>query len=239
MPDPWLGKMLGCDAWHARFHLDEKLNLEVFLEEIEGKSFVDIKLDTDKVLALNVLQEVGFRLVDTNLTFHQRLSEDISLEESKGTIEISEAGDLDEEEVVSCAEKNFVFSRFHLDPRIDNALANQVKGEWARNFFKGERGEKMLVARKEGEVVGFCQLLQPEMGKTVIDLIGVSSSCRRRGVGRALVEASKRETGVGNTLIVGTQVANQPSVRLYESLGMKLEASQYVLHYHRAAPCVV
>ena len=35
-----------------------------------------------------------------------------------------------------------------------------------------------------------------------------------------------------NELIVGTQVANVPSVQLYESLGFRLKSSQYVLHMH-------
>jgi hypothetical protein len=33
-------------------------------------------------------------------------------------------------------------------------------------------------------------------------------------------------------LLVGTQVANIPSVRLYERMGFSLSSSQYVLHLH-------
>ena len=33
-------------------------------------------------------------------------------------------------------------------------------------------------------------------------------------------------------LRVGTQAANTPSVRLYESLGFRLSQAQFVLHHH-------
>ncbi len=35
-------------------------------------------------------------------------------------------------------------------------------------------------------------------------------------------------------LVVGTQAANTPSVRLYEGLGFRLTSAQLVLHHHGA-----
>ena len=38
-----------------------------------------------------------------------------------------------------------------------------------------------------------------------------------------------------SVIAVGTQVANLPSVRLYEKLGFRLAAAQYVFHFHNPA----
>jgi ribosomal protein S18 acetylase RimI-like enzyme len=50
-----------------------------------------------------------------------------------------------------------------------------------------------------------------------------------------IVFSAERGTGQAQrpaAIVVGTQAANIPSVRLYESLGFRLRSSQYVLHHH-------
>ena len=68
----------------------------------------------------------------------------------------------------------------------------------------------------------------------MIDLIAVDEKFRNQGVAEAMIhhlfQTAKNSV---QTILVGTQVANIPSVRLYEKLGFRLIASQYVLHMHK------
>jgi ribosomal protein S18 acetylase RimI-like enzyme len=142
----------------------------------------------------------------------------------------------DRDPVAAIARSSFRFSRFHLDPLMPPAVANAIKAEWAANFFTGRRGDGMVVAEVDGIVVGFLQLLWSGIGVLVIDLIGVAASHQRRGIARNMIYyAARHGTGDArkpNRVRVGTQVANTQSVRLYESLGLRLVGAQYVLHYH-------
>ncbi len=90
----------------------------------------------------------------------------------------------------------------------------------------------MVVAEMEGRVAGFNQLLRGSRGERVIDLIGVHPDFRRQGLGRALCLAAEQHADGAAAMLVGTQVANIPSVRLYESLGYRLAHAHYVFHRH-------
>ena len=115
-------------------------------------------------------------------------------------------------------------------------IANAIKSEWAANYFCGKRGDGMVVAEQDRQVVGFVQLLWHADECLVIDLIGVDSPHQGEGIGRDMIGYAFHH-GIGDDrrpsrIRVGTQAANTPSVRLYESLGFRLITAQYVLHYH-------
>jgi ribosomal protein S18 acetylase RimI-like enzyme len=130
----------------------------------------------------------------------------------------------------------FRYSRFHLDPRVPREIADRIKREWIRNYATKRRGERLLVASLEGRPAGFLAVLASESGGQrirTIDLVGVAAWAQRRGVGRALVEAFiAASRGVCDVMQVGTQAANIPSMRLYETTGFCMSRSQYVLHGH-------
>jgi ribosomal protein S18 acetylase RimI-like enzyme len=169
-------------------------------------------------------------VVDTALTFD---AEGVSAPGDDSRIRFARPDD--EKEVRALAGSAFQYSRFHLDPAIPAALAHRIKSEWAGNWFRGARGDGMIVAEDAGRVAGFLQLLW-RGERLVIDLVAVDPASRARGLARAMIGcAAKRGTGDARrpaAITVGTQAANIPSVRLYESLGFRLRGSQYVLHHH-------
>jgi ribosomal protein S18 acetylase RimI-like enzyme len=138
----------------------------------------------------------------------------------------------DRDAVMALAASSFDHSRLHLDPAIPRAVADRSRAEWAGNFFAGKRGDHMIVGEIDGVLAGFAQLLGPRDGVLTIDLIEVAPPYRRRGIAHTLIAASAGIAGT-QTLRVGTQIANTPSLRLYETLGFRVVGSQYVLHYHR------
>jgi ribosomal protein S18 acetylase RimI-like enzyme len=145
------------------------------------------------------------------------------------------AGAADCAAVRKVAEASFRFSRFHLDPKIPNDVADRIKGDWAENYFRGARGDGMVVAELDGEVAGFLQLLWSGP-KLVIDLIAVAPHAARRGLARGMISFAWTK-GTGDergpsSMLVGTQAVNIPSCRLYEGLGFRLSAASIVMHHH-------
>lgn len=229
-PDDWLSEILGKRA--LRVVLDESSNHEGPLASqlADEPLFATAKVSVEDITLVTRLQDLGFRVVDTALTFElDRLAGC-----STDGVRFSEEQDRDR--VVDIAAHAFVYSRFHLDTMIPNQLADRVKAEWVANYFNGARGDAMVVADRGGAVAGFLLLLRGREGSMIIDLIAVDAKHVRRGLARAMVAyAATHGFGDGHaptSIRVGTQAANTSSVRLYEDLGFRLCCAQYVLHYH-------
>jgi ribosomal protein S18 acetylase RimI-like enzyme len=224
-PDVWLSRIFGCPAWRV----GSEVAGEPLTRLQEGRRhFAYAKLDTSDVVASNALTDIGFRVVDTALSY-------TGMPEGGTATGLRFARPGDRDAVEGIARQAFRFSRFHLDPRVPDTLANTIKAAWAANYFDGQRGDGMVIAEHEGRVAGFLQLLWAG-DRLLIDLIGVTSKLQGRGLGRGMIRhAARHGTGDGRMptgMLVGTQSANTPSVRLYESLGFRMISAQHVLHYH-------
>ncbi len=192
--------------------------------------FYFAKVATDRIAEVDALSRLGFTVVDTNVTFE--LASEPEPQPTATTADVT-VGDIvpgEADAVLDIAGSAFRYSRFHLDPQIGVALAHHIKREWIRNYVLRKRGDVLLVAREGGKPCGF---LAPVVahGTAVIDLVAVATDAHGRGAGSALTAAfAARYRGMPR--IVGTQVANVPSIRLYTRLGFALAKSQYVLHLH-------
>lgn len=246
--DHWLSETIKRPAYRLRTEAIEKLDDELrSIETVPSgvvpgkltspKAFVYCKLAVADTLKTTTLTALGFQLVDTNITFDKTISSGSdTLDSSKTTGQVYQvrfAKTIDEQGVVEVARNSFEFSRFHLDPHFEKSEANHIKAEWARNYFKGNRGNAMIVACAESQVVGFLQLIFRQ-SELIIDLIAVHPEHQRRGLAKAMIDFASTSCGNFTTLVVGTQVANTPSVRFYETYGFGFKAAQYVFHLHKS-----
>ncbi len=202
-------------------------------DEVRDPGFYFAKIPTGRVDQVAELEQLGFSVVDVNQTFEHTGT---PLTESTTEVQIRPHEPGDRDSVLHMAETSFTFSRFHLDPRIENQVANRIKREWVGNYLCGVRGDRLTVALLDGQPAGFLAELSTEhegQRVRVIDLIAVAPGFQRRGVGRALTTNFVTSyPNQGDRLRVGTQVANTPSLRLYTSLGFQPIQSTYVLHAH-------
>ncbi len=189
--------------------------------------FLYARVPTTSVDTVRQLEELGFRVVDTNVTFKGVVSGGRS---NSGATRWARPGDRNA--VMTLAAHCFDHSRLHLDPMIPRAVADRSRAEWAGTFFAGKRGDHMILGECDGALAGFAQLIGPRDGVLTIDLIGVAAPFRRRGVAGSLVSAAGAIPGT-RSLRVGTQIANIGSLRLYEGLGFRIAETHYVLHYHK------
>lgn len=225
-PDSWLSGILGYPAWRVdRGATGEPLSKLQTAKPV----FAYAKLSAEQIANVSKLTDAGFRVVDTALTF------DGVIAGSSGDC-VRFAVPEDSKAVSRIAGSAFRFSRFHLDPLVPNGIADTIKSAWAANYFEGKRGDGMVVAERDGCAAGFLQLMWAAPDSLVIDLIGVDPAWQGQGIGRDMIlYAARYGTGDGRVpagMTVGTQAANVPSVRLYESLGFRLTLAQYVMHFH-------
>lgn len=228
--DRWLASILDCQVFKVAIPGITETDLSAFIAHIyeRNRAFYYAKLPTDNIRLVNQFVSIGFRIVDVNITFQR---EPAKIDPS--SIFVREASPEDEARVLKIAASCFSYSRFHLDPLIPNEIANMIKREWVANYFRKQRGEKLFVAELNSEIVGFNAVLKVQQNIRVIDLIGVDKNYWGRGVGKALVESFINESqNQYERLMVGTQIANIPSVNLYERCGFKSAGASYVLHAH-------
>lgn len=236
-----------CDLWLSQILKQEVYKLVIddeFVKHINNHTsqeyrilhalplkrvFIYCKVPVDAISSIKLLEELDFYLIDTNMTFEKPI---LPTHHFAGYWTIRFAVPSDESQVVELARKNFAYSRFHLDGNISRDAANTVKAEWVRNYFLGNRGEQMVVATVEGRVVGFIQVLYGNEKTLIIDLIAVDKKWRRKGIAVDMIAYAESNCGGFNRIQVGSQIANIPSIRLYEKLGFKMFKAEYVFHYH-------
>jgi nucleoside-diphosphate-sugar epimerase/ribosomal protein S18 acetylase RimI-like enzyme len=235
-PDVWLSKLIGRDAYtltvtpalvdavngkHSR-------NYSRFRELQAQQVFMTAKVPVEETAAAEFLGEHGFHLIDTNLRFEKRAETPSAI---AGDCQLRFAEPTDRDAVVDLARRSFVFTRFHQDRLIPRSVAEEIKAQWADNYFSGQRGDRLVVAELDRKIVAFALLLVPPGAPVTIDLIAVEEADRRRGIAAEIIAFIESEFAPA-TIAVGTQVANLPSVRLYEKLGFRLAGAQYVFHFH-------
>ena len=222
--DAWLTGLMGYDSYHLTGQLE---NLEPDLN-FEPKSFIDVKIPVDQIAPLTALQNLGFRLIDTNVQL-LRTAGEMRL----GDYKCRFASDSDFDSVCEIASSSFTKSRFHLDPLISKETADLVKREWAGNFFKGLRGKWMVLAEVEDKVVGFLQLLKKSDSTIVIDLIAIKATMQGKGIAGSMISfANSKCLEAPGDIIVGTQISNIQSLAFYVKHGFRIISADYVLHLH-------
>jgi GNAT superfamily N-acetyltransferase len=236
--DEWLSEICGYPVFRVDASADVSIE-QVVREHMrsEPRAFYYIKVDAEAVGTMRALVAAGFCPVDVNVLFASP-SADIRTEPAEG-IAVAQAHPTQRDSVLAIAETCFRYSRFHLDPQFPKALANRIKRAWIANYFDGGRGDRLFVATRGHRPIGFLAALRIERPGgvvAVIDLVGVEPQSQGLGAGSSLVAAFAEFYRTRcERLEVGTQLANTPSIRLYQRAGFSLSSGKYVLHMHRGA----
>lgn len=222
--DFWLSKTLGMSS----FKMTEP-TLLVSEQDLKDKDFIYVKLQINEQEKINHLIRLNFSIIETNITLK---SCKINLLRNK-EIQCRFANIQDEEELKKIASESFEHSRFHMDKKISNVKANYLKAEWVSSFFKGLRGEWMIVAEYDGKLCGFLQLIKDD-NNIIIDLIAVKKDFQGKDIGKSMIKYAFKNCATGNSIfIVGTQLTNLKSIRFYNNIGFHITNSKYILHYHK------
>jgi ribosomal protein S18 acetylase RimI-like enzyme len=200
------------------------------------------KIGSTRIDLMRQLSAIGFYVVDVNVTFSldQQAAPQRIPTEARSRCRIGEVHPEKRQAVLAIARSCFRYSRFHLDPLIPVETANQIKHDWILNYLLKKRGEHLWVATVDERPAGFLAVIAGnEAGRRyrAIDLIGVATDYQGQGIGQALVDFFiDLYRDQSDFLQVGTQIANLPSIRLYQKFGFSLVKSAYVMHLHVPQP---
>jgi GNAT superfamily N-acetyltransferase len=226
--DAWLGERLGVLAYRVEpAHVSDE-QLRAVLPD--SNVFASVRVPVERADRVAALIGMGFDLVDTAVTLEREGNPDIGDGSDRCAV-IRAAKASDEAQVVALARGGFRCSRFHADPRIAAATADRIKADWAANYFRGCRGDALIVAESAGRIAGFLLLLR-EADTIIIDLVAVGEPHRGRGLSAAMTRFAAAANPAVRRWCVGTQLANTAAVRSYERQGFRFAAAHHVLHYH-------
>lgn len=235
--DEWLAQILQQDVYQlvvdddlVKKTRDEASREYELLRELQSRCvFIYSKVSPEALSAVSFLEERGFNLIDTNVIFDKVI---VPTDDFTSHCTVRFAVPEDQNQVGELASRSFIYSRFHLDSAFPREVADMIKAEWVKSYFAGNRGNNMVVALADEIVVGFLLLLYGKDGALVIDLIAVDEEHRRKGVAEGMIAYAESQCHGFTRISVGTQLANTPSMRLYEELGFKIAGAQYTFHYH-------
>jgi GNAT superfamily N-acetyltransferase len=234
--DRWISETIGTPCY--RFESNGSVNpfeLANAMREIAAKEqvFFYAKVRTNQLPVVSQLARAGFSIVDTSVSLKRLAIQRSDAVPSK--VEVVQALPEHYLSLQDIAASCFRYSRFHQDVLFPDVAANLLKRKWIENYCTGQRGNMLYAAIFDGCPAGFLAVLSSPFKPTfaAIDLIGVSAAYQRRGVGRALISRFIDEWQPRvNSLIVGTQVTNHESLKLYADFGFRVVDSNYVLHAH-------
>ena len=229
----------GCYA-EQRHRLETVLNACIADAEDHGVRFLSVRLPEDAIAALHAVESVGFRIIESFLTFGRKTAGEIPFN-GGSDFHVRLALPDEMETVASIAYCAFQSFRLRVDPQIPESRARHSRREWVRNGFKG-RAEAIYVAESENRIVGFA-LLRSKVSRRLperstekvgeIELIAGDPAFHGRGIGKALVaEAIRHYQGKTSEIQVGTQAKNLRAIGLYTRMGFSVVRSELSFHRH-------
>jgi len=242
---PWDTQMLGFPVARIsalyRFPSEvafgfQKELLHDLVEEVRAAAvqYLMVRVPAGDIPAIGQLESLGFRMVDGILSFGRSLQD---LPPQSGPDIVRTAGSQHISALREIAGASFSIDRFHSDPAIGPAKADEVQRAWIENSCTG-LADCVLVVEVDGELAGFTTLKLDRLAENklgirmgVIELVAVLPRFRRRGLAHALSLASLHwfHRAGCQWAEVGTQVANIHAARVYQSAGFLLTASSLTL----------
>ena len=245
---PWDSQVLGCPSgsvgglWAEGDYVEQCHRLETVLKaciadaEDHGVRFLSARLPEDGLASLHAVETVGFRIIESFLTFGRKTDDEIPVNGAPDChIRLAQPDEM--ETVASIGYRAFQSFRLRVDPQIPESRARHSRREWVRNGFKG-RAEAIYVAESENRLVGFALLRSKAGTEKVgeIELIAVDPAFHGRGIGKELVaEAIRHYQGKTSKIQVGTQAKNLRAIGLYARMGFSVVRSELSFHRHSEA----
>jgi hypothetical protein len=252
---PWDSKHFGHKMLELKYFIAEEdasfedrcAAMRELQKDWQGYDHVTARINAFDILSVQVVENFGFSLTDTNVKYGIDLRE-TSLQKFEGS-KVTNEGVV--YEVVRCpcqfpelnhiaetswSQTKVAIDRFHADRKLSQKLANSVYTEWLKNSLTGELANYVIVPRVDGKAAGFLTLKQhadsvDNIKIGLLVLAAVDPSTRGRHIYTGMISLGlrvlKREAEIAET---GTQITNYPVQRAWVRLGLKLSSTTHVFH---------
>lgn len=206
--------------------------------------FLSCRVDTEDLACLHALEEKGFKIMDTLVTYifvkpiHK-------LPEMRRLYSMRPYRESDFDILINLAKKSFSKGRFHMDLFIPKEAADRFHAEWLKNCLTGKMADDISVAVHKGKPVGF---LAYKQNRELSEIMKV------RFLGRGIAAVLPQAKGAIITLfrdtinkwltssdkiVLGefeTQITYYAMIKILKRLGMDYVASKHTFHRWFSSP---
>jgi len=201
-----------------------------------GSEYCFLEIPAEDILLIQALGIAGFKLVETRLTYYQKLV-DFAHPERYAVRHATEADTADLQHVARTMRNNY--DRFHADPVFAPEKADEFLATYVEQSIRGF-ADVVLVPDCPGEAPGafltarYLRDLWPVLGLPVAKMVlsAVSGQTRQGWYKKLISEMSYhlREQGAAYAFM-NTQATNRAVFHTWESLGYRLGSTTHVLSY--------
>lgn len=205
--------------------------LQQLLKKLKDRDFHLVYWATPFQDMTVVAQDCGGRLVDKKMTYHIDLT---TLPPNQlPTNPVVEYTQLTaSEDLISLSIQAGLYSRFRLDPQMDQQKFRELYTQWVVNSCNKKLAKAVLVIRDHEQCVAMVTVGEKN-GLGDIGLVAVAEQQRGKGYGSALIRAALTwfvQHGY-NTSQVVTQGDNVAACKLYEKCGYRQTNLEYFYHF--------
>lgn len=193
-----------------------------------------VRVAVQELAAVQQLEAAGARLMDTLLAYafkYQRKS----LPDRDERYLLRPATSDDRAALRALAAQSFAgyYGHYHVDPRLDNALADAVYEDWAvKSVELDTMADEVLVLDGSDGLLGFATLRMntPQEGEGV--LYGVAPAAQGQGIYRAMIVEGLHwvQAREATQMIVSTQITNVAVQKVWARVGYEFDHAYYTLH---------
>ena len=175
----------------------------------------------------------GFGMKDVRLTYKRRLTsyqEQSPLQPGPG-VRIRDLRPEDGAALEALSEGSYTESRFYCDSRFSRHSVSLLYKLWIRKCVQGD-ADRVWVLEWDGRPMGFITCHIPDERTGQVQLAGLHSELRGKGLGQLLYQTALRwfaDQGV-ETVIYVTQARNISAQRLIQRLGFLSDSTQIWFH---------
>jgi RimJ/RimL family protein N-acetyltransferase len=203
----------------------------------KGIRHLSCKIDTSDFSTIRCLEAKGFMLMDALATYVFVYNRH-SIPKLKDLYRVRRFKKNDLNSLLTLVKENFWINRFHIDPYIPKNKALQLHIEWIKNCCNGKLADKVLVAERSGNVIGFFTYKLDEIlrDSTGIKCWGrgiAAISPQAKGAYVSLLKAAVQRGKLRAKVDLGefeTQIWNYPVIKIYKRFGMDYVSSKYSYH---------
>ncbi len=134
------------------------------------------------------------------------------------------------EECLAISKVAYQYSRFRMDPYLDQEKAKKIYIEWCKNAFN-QVERYFVLFKKNNRIEGYLLFHIDE--SIVIELMAVCPKSQKHGIGESMMNhliKYAKEKHI-NTIKVGTQANNTQAIRFYQKRGFMLQEMHSIYHY--------
>ena len=213
----------------------ERLGTLLKAADESGTRAISARVESVSTNLVYLLEEAGFRLMDTLVTYSRALSGEYRQEPLPTGLRLSPGRESDADDVAAVAASAFkdYLGRYHADPRLDRRAADEAYIDWARRLVAGKSSDAIILCGlAEERLIGFIAGSSASGGSSEIILNAVHKDFESHGfysalLSRYLAEAAARGDGL---VRISTQLRNSRVQGVWSRHGFRLTQGHYTFH---------